>query len=266
MRSSAVAPRVVVWAGGALFWVVQLTLLLVFRVPVVDTILLSLLLTVVPALSLAQLSLIDDVVIERLPAYWGTIGTLWLLGTACWLVGTRVGGAAAVGIVLLPALPLLAWSLVLTLAGLATIFAFRWLGRAWGVPEKPLLRQLLPRTRRERRVFAVVSVAAGLGEEIAYRGYAIPMLAPLLTVPGAAVLTSAVFGVLHGYQGLLGIFRTGIMGGLLAWGFLASGSLWPPIVAHTLIDLLAGLVLADSLLSTGPPADADGSEFRSSNS
>lgn len=117
-----------------------------------------------------------------------------------------------------------------------------------------MLRQLLPRSRDERKAFAVLSVAAGFGEEIAYRGYAIPVLVPLLGVTGAAVLSSAVFGVLHGYQGVLGIFRTGAMGGMLAWGFLASGSLWPPIIAHTLIDLVAGLWLGDRLLSPEGPA------------
>jgi membrane protease YdiL (CAAX protease family) len=67
---------------------------------------------------------------------------------------------------------------------------------------------------------------------------------------GAAVLTTVVFGILHGYQGRLGILRTGVMGGVLAWGFLASGSLWPPIIAHTLIDLLAGIVFGERLLAS----------------
>jgi len=42
-----------------------------------------------------------------------------------------------------------------------------------------------------------------------------------------------------------------VLGGALAWGFLASGSLWPAIVAHALIDVLAGVVLGERLLS--PP-------------
>ena len=42
----------------------------------------------------------------------------------------------------------------------------------------------------ERDTLVAVSVAAGVGEELAYRGYAIPLLAVLMGVPGAAVLTS----------------------------------------------------------------------------
>lgn len=232
-----------------LFWVVQLTLAVVIGVPLLDSLLLAALLVAVPGLSLAQLPLIDGAPLERLPAYWSSIATLWLLGTACWFVGTRDGGAAAIGFTFVSAMSFLSWTLGLTLAGLLTILAFRQLSVWSGRLDSRLLRQLLPRSRRERVAFAVLSVAAGFGEEIAYRGYAITALSPLLGVAGAAALSSVVFGVLHGYQGALGMLRTGVMGGLLAWGFLASGSLWSPIAAHTLIDLLAGLWLGERLLS-----------------
>jgi membrane protease YdiL (CAAX protease family) len=76
----------------------------------------------------------------------------------------------------------------------------------------------------------------------------IPVLATVMGVGPAVVVSTAVFGIMHGYQGTMGIVRTGLMGAVLAWGFLASGSLWPPILAHTLIDLLVGLVFGDRLL------------------
>jgi len=241
-------------AGVILFWVVQLALMLGAGLPLLDSVLLAVLLVAVPGLSLAQLPLIDGTPLERLPAYWSSVATLWLLGTACWFVGSRAGGADALGLVAIPWVSMALWSVGLTSGGLLTILLFRQIATWAGAQESPMLHQLLPQTREERKAFAVLSVAAGFGEEIAYRGYAIPVLVPLLGVPGAAVLTSAVFGVLHGYQGPLGIFRTGAMGGMLAWGFLASGSLWPPIIAHTLIDLVAGLWLGEKLLSPERPA------------
>ncbi len=252
-RRSAVARRVLL-AGVALFWAVQLTLLLVVGMPLLDTIALAVLLVVVPAFSIAQLPLIEDGVIDRLPAYWGSIATLWLLGTGCWLVGTRAGGAAAVGLVAIGPGELLTWTAALTVAALAIVYLFHGIAAATGAADSPLLRQLLPRTGRERGVFAILSVAAGLGEELAYRGYAIYALAPVTGLAQAAVVTSAAFGVVHAYQGVLGVLRTGLMGGVLAWGFLASGSLWPAIVAHTLVDLLAGIVLGERLLSPGAPS------------
>jgi membrane protease YdiL (CAAX protease family) len=242
------------WTGAALFWAVQLALLLWAGLPLPDTILLAVLLVALPAFALAQLPLVADTPIERLPAYWGSITMLWLIGTACWLAGTRTGGAAAIGLVWLAPVPLLAWSAGLIGAGLLTMLVFRQIAAATGRTETTMLRALLPRSAEERGVFALLSVAAGLGEELAYRGYAIPVLATFMGFPAAAALTSVVFGILHGYQGLLGTFRTSLLGGVLAWGFLASGSLLPAIVAHTSIDLLAGLLLGDRLLPPEPAA------------
>jgi membrane protease YdiL (CAAX protease family) len=242
------AVKVVGWVGAILFWVVQLTLLLVFDMALADSMLLAALLVAVPAFATAQVPLIASIRVERLPAYWGSIATLWLLASACWLVGTRTGGAAALGLFAPSPVRLAAWSVGLTLGGLLTILLFREISVWTGAGDSPVLRELMPQTRHEKGVFGLLSLAAGVAEEVAYRGYAIPMLAPLLGVGGAAVLTSGVFGVLHGYQGWLGTLRTALMGGLLAWGFLASGSLWPAIVAHTAIDLVAGIVLGEKLL------------------
>jgi membrane protease YdiL (CAAX protease family) len=92
-------------------------------------------------------------------------------------------------------------------------------------------------------------LAAGLGEELAYRGYAILALAPLTGTLGAAAVTTVVFAVMHAYQGRLGVVRTGVMGAVLAAGFLATGSILPSILAHASIDVLAGVVLGERLLS-----------------
>jgi membrane protease YdiL (CAAX protease family) len=123
-----------------------------------------------------------------------------------------------------------------------------------GLRESPLLRTLLPRTGRERAAFVALAVTAGVGEELAYRGYVISVLAGLLGPVGAAVLSSVVFGVLHAYQGPLGVARTAALGGLLAWGFLASGSLWPPIAAHALLDVVLGVALAERMMVPEDPS------------
>lgn len=214
-------------------------------IDLLDGILLLLLLVLMPAFSLAQASVLERVPFDRLPAYWSSIAALWVLGATSWLVGTRDGGLGAVGLVPLPVVELIVWGVGLALAGIALMLVFRQIGHWLGIAETPVLAQLLPRTGRERRVFGVLSVAAGVGEELAYRGYAIPILAVSVGVPWSVAITSTVFGVLHAYQGMLGIVRTAMMGAILAWGFVASGSLLPVILAHTLIDLLAGLVIAD---------------------
>lgn len=245
---AGVLARRMAWVGVGLFWIALGVLVAVAHVAVIDAILLSVLLVAVPAMSIAQVPLIRGAVIERVPAYWSSIAALWLIGTACWFVGTREGGAAALGLVGLPVARLLGWTAGLTLAALAVIGLFHWLGSRVGAPDTTLLRQLLPETREEKGIFVLLSVAAGSGEELAYRGYVIPLLAPILGLTGAVTVSTVVFGIMHGYQGTMGILRTTLMGGVLAGGFLASGSLWPPILAHTLIDVLAGVVIGERLL------------------
>jgi membrane protease YdiL (CAAX protease family) len=108
----------------------------------------------------------------------------------------------------------------------------------------------MPVTRREKGLFAALSLCAGLGEELAYRGYAI---SAVLVAGGSAALalalTSVAFAVLHSYQGALGIVRTGVVGLIMGAVFLYTGSVWPAVSAHVLIDLAVGFVFADKLLS-----------------
>lgn len=242
--------RGLMWGGIAAFWIVVLALGFGAGFDLVDAILLGVLLAAVPTFAIAQVPLVEGIRIERMPAYWSSIVTLWILGTASWLVGVRDAGASAVGLVGLPASSMVAWTLGLTVGGVGIILGFHWIARRLGLRDSEILKQLLPRTNGERVVFAVLSVAAGSGEELAYRGYAILVLAPLVGLLPSALLSTVAFGVVHAYQGPVGILRTGLMGGVLAWGFLASGSLWPAIAAHTLIDLVAGILLGERLLVT----------------
>lgn len=241
--------RVLIALGAVLFWALIVILVSVAGLEMVDAILLSVLLAVIPAFSLAQVPLIADAEIERVPAYWSSIGALWLVGTACWLVGTRVDGPAGIGLTAMDVGPFLVWSAGTTVAALLLMFAFRVASGFFGIADTRILTELLPRTTREKRVFAILSFAAGTSEEFAYRGYSILLLAPLVGLGWAATVTTVIFGVMHAYQGWFGILRTTAIGAFLAGTFVLSGSLWPCIAAHTLIDLMAGLVLGDRLLT-----------------
>lgn len=221
--------------------------------PLLDSLYLSALLCLLPALAVAQVVALGDVEVDRLQAYGGSVVALVLLTGTTLLVGTRSDGAVALGLTSLPAGALIGWSALLLGGGLATLLVYRVAAGALGIVESPLLRVLIPRTPREKASFAMLSGWAGVGEEVTYRGYATLSLVPLLGPVGAAAVTSAVFGVLHAYQGVIGVLRTATLGAILAWGLLASGSLWPAMVAHVLIDLIGGLVLADRLMGPDPP-------------
>lgn len=80
-----------------------------------------------------------------------------------------------------------------------------------------------------REVF-VISVAAGIGEELLFRGVLQPEV--------GLVPASLIFGILH--MGGSGTFAFGcwaaVMGGALGWLALWTGGLLAPIIAHTVYD------------------------------
>ncbi|HEY4940952.1 MAG TPA: CPBP family intramembrane glutamic endopeptidase [Rhizomicrobium sp.] len=115
------------------------------------------------------------------------------------------------------------------------------------VPERlPKLRQqirdikILPRTSAEYVVFLFVALSAGIWEELLYRGFLIWFLGAYLGVVPAVILSTAVFGLGHVYQGWGGVLRGGGLGLLFAIGYVASGSLWWLIALHALVDIFGG--------------------------
>jgi membrane protease YdiL (CAAX protease family) len=103
---------------------------------------------------------------------------------------------------------------------------------------------LAPGTRLELALWFCVSATAGLCEEIIFRGYLQRQFAAMSNSMLAGVLLSAaVFGASHGYEGvarmvLIAIY--GLMFGLMAWW---RKSLRPGMLAHAWHDSLSGAVL-----------------------
>lgn len=105
----------------------------------------------------------------------------------------------------------------------------------------------LPRTDREAALFRRLSVTAGICEEIVYRGYLIWYLTGFVGTWPAALLAAAAFGVLHLYQGLAGVVRTGATGLVMAAVYVATGSLLWPVILHTTVDLQGGALARRTL-------------------
>jgi membrane protease YdiL (CAAX protease family) len=84
----------------------------------------------------------------------------------------------------------------------------------------------------------VIAVTAGVTEEVVVRGYAQTRLEQL-KVPTAVVLVlpTALWGVLHLYEGLGAALTIFCLGMLYAWYFHKTRRLWPIIIAHGLFDL-----------------------------
>lgn len=88
------------------------------------------------------------------------------------------------------------------------------------------------------------SLFVGVHEEILFRGF---YLARVRALSGSGVVaviaTSVVFGLLHFYQGWLGIVQTTMIGLALAVVVTYARSLWPAIIAHAVFDATNMLLL-----------------------
>lgn len=109
------------------------------------------------------------------------------------------------------------------------------------------LVRYLPHTGRELRSFIGVSLTAGIVEEIVYRGFVLWYLGQFVPLWAAVLLSSIAFGLAHSYQGANGAVRCGLTG--LAFGifYVVTGSIWLPIIAHVLLDVLQGAALREIL-------------------
>lgn len=220
---------------------------------IVDQILLGVLLVLAPINGVAQLALAKkNQDLARIPVYVSSGIFILLLGAASVTVGTIGAGSASLGLAPIDPLALVAWAAAVAVAVLGIMLLFTRIARAAGVRDSPFLARLLPRTRRERACFAGLSFVAGTGEELAYRGYAMSTLGAISVGPWmAAAVTSVAFGLLHCYQGARGIVTTGVAGFIFAASFILTRSIWPAIAAHITIDLVAGLILGEKLLTHG---------------
>jgi membrane protease YdiL (CAAX protease family) len=217
-----------------------------------DALFLAALIELLPVFALIQLDLARDLAAERVQAYVTSAVTILVLGVLSLALGSRLVGIEGMGLRIEPgrAAYLVSWGAGILVLGTATLWFFLVLRKRAGWAESRIVHELIPVTRREKGLYAGLSLCAGFGEELAYRGYAIPaVIVAGGSAPVALALTSAAFAVLHSYQGVLGVVRTGVVGVIMGGVFLHTGSLWPPIVGHVLIDLVVGFVLADKLLS-----------------
>ncbi|WP_109807811.1 CPBP family intramembrane glutamic endopeptidase [Sphingosinithalassobacter portus] len=109
------------------------------------------------------------------------------------------------------------------------------------------VESMMPRNGGETRCTALLSINAGVSEEIFFRLY-LPLLFMAVGTGAilAFVLAGLLFALAHAYQGFVGIVVTGIVGAVLTIVYLISGSLWLVIAIHVALDLNA-LVLRPTI-------------------
>lgn len=200
-----------------------------------------------PALMILQARLLDRLPTdaEREAVYFSSAFSVWIMAALAMLAARHSGLARAdLRLEAIPPALLLVSATLTTLAGLAIMAA----GRLLSVSESALVDYLIPRTTPEKIAFGGLSFSAGIAEELIFRSFLIGVLAQASGSLAVAVAVSvAAFAVTHAYQGLVGIIRVTLLGLVLTAPFLLTGSVYPSMIAHTVLDLLAGLVLADWL-------------------
>jgi uncharacterized protein len=140
--------------------------------------------------------------------------------------------------------------LFMTVAGAIFLGSFQWfnlrrVSRMSGpVPDfmRKLAERVLPAGKWEFIPYCALAITAGICEEILYRGFAMSALTRVgISSWAVVILTSILFGLAHTYQGRSGVFGTGIMGLVFGSVRILTASLFPVMIWHSVVDLVAGI-------------------------
>ena len=176
---------------------------------------------------------------------------LELVGGAEILVLFAVVGRPVEGLVRLDWLPQgwwtgAAWGVVLLACALliAQVAAIRGNETGLSTARKQMtsVEGVLPHTPAELKLFLALSLAAGVCEEIVFRGYLLAYFDALVGPAGAVLASTLLFGLGHAYQGAAGIVRTGLVGLLFAGAYVATGNLLAPMLLHVVLDAASGMI------------------------
>ncbi len=191
--------------------------------------------------------------LETLALEWAALA---VLGSAWYLLGRPV---ADLGFVSPDGIGY--WIGALVLAAFTGFMIYAW-RRSLTMTQKEKDKQIeplgdlvyfLPRTNRDFRHFVAVSITAGIVEEVLYRGFAFWYLAQFMPIWAVIAVSSIGFGLGHSYQGLGGMLRVTGIG--LAFGifYVATGSIWLPMLAHAILDVLQGASIIEVLRRNDDP-------------
>jgi len=116
---------------------------------------------------------------------------------------------------------------------------------------------MLPRTQKERGLWVLLSLTAGICEEILYRGFLPAYLVHIF--PGvpfvlAIVIAAVLFGFGHIYQKVTGVLGTGVMGLVFGFLYFFTGSLFLPMIVHALFDMRLLFIDVPGIVDAPDPA------------
>lgn len=113
-------------------------------------------------------------------------------------------------------------------------------GTSQKMPER--LLPMFPVTAQEKRSWACTALTVGFAEELLFRGfllYALGALFPALPVTAVLLISTALFGLGHLYQGIGEAVKPLLLGFLFGVFAIAFGTILPCILLHAMQDLCA---------------------------
>src|SRR5260370_42244957 len=115
----------------------------------------------------------------------------------------------------------------------------RWLGSG----RAAAVAHLTPHGIAESVLWVLLSVSAGVAEELVFRGYLQRQLTAFTGRTSVALfLQVAIFGIAHGYQGIRNCIAIAMYGALFTLLALWRKSLRPGMIAHAWTDVAGGLL------------------------
>lgn len=108
-----------------------------------------------------------------------------------------------------------------------------------------VLKNMVPHTAVEIGLYLLLSLTAGICEELMFRGYLQrQFVAWTGNAAAAIILQGIVFGLAHGYQGPSMVIVISVFGCMFGWLAWWRKSLRPGMMAHFIQDGVGGIVLA----------------------
>lgn len=190
---------------------------------------------------------------ERVSIYTSTIAMQWLAtGITAWRCAVRGLGAKSLGV----SLPN-AWVAIGVGVAVAAVLGAVQLGGLRAMARVPveqrgslyeLSRKIMPGSVNEAIIFLFLVLTVSTCEEFLYRGFMFAVLQNLFRSTVVALIASSIFfGVGHLYQGRRGIIMTSLLGVIFGLARVYTGSLVPGVIAHFVVDFLAGFAAPGSL-------------------
>jgi membrane protease YdiL (CAAX protease family) len=184
---------------------------------------------------------------EKIKLYAGTIAAQWVLvAVVAWRSMARGLTATELGL----GSPWTVRLIVGAVVGAALLCGLHWLrlmkaGKMQSAAVESMRKlavRILPASRAELIPYIGLALTAGICEEFLYRGFVMAALGRVGLATWAVVLaSSALFGLAHAYQGWGGVVGTFVIGLVFGVSREIYGNLFPAMVWHSGVDVIAGV-------------------------